>query len=224
MLEVLEKIIWVLTVLVIVGLAVGIYFVGGPSRYHLAEMNQPIKITSGRTQAEIDKEIKFEYDKEVEKWKKDKGEGAATYRTGKGGVKIPEQITDKETGLIKYVAPIHGRGTNPTKRYLVLDKRLKEKYSHFQDVYQIALLAESVFTEDDQGLPVVEVTHVTQGSIIEQVGFRKGDIVYSICGYTVRNEKEAMDLYDELKKRDIFSVELFRKKTGQRMTLNFRFD
>jgi len=224
MLDVLEKVIWVLTILTIVGLAVGIYFIGGPSRYNLAELNQPIKVTSNRTQSEIDKEIKFEYEKEQERWKRERGEGANAYRVGSKGVKIPEQTTDKQTGLRKYIAPIHGPLTNPRKEYLVVDKRLREKYSHFQDVYDIALLAESEFKTDDQGLPVVAITHVTSGSIIDQVGFKKNDIVYSICGFTVRNQQEAMTLYEELKSRDVFSVELYRGKTKQRMTLNFKFD
>ena len=41
MLDLFEKIIWVLTIVVIIGLATGIYIAGGPSRHVLADLQQP---------------------------------------------------------------------------------------------------------------------------------------------------------------------------------------
>ncbi|MHC4663064.1 MAG: Do family serine endopeptidase [Planctomycetota bacterium] len=223
MLDMFEKIVWVLTIVVIIGLATGIYLAGGPSRHVLADLQQPTRISDPNYQKKMDQEITFNRQDALEAFKREKGEGAKLYRSGsRPGTKIPEKVIDEKTGLIKYVAPIHGAGTKTKTKYMVLDKRLKEKYSNFQDIYQIALLAESQFTEDENGLPVIEVTHVTRGSIIEQVGFRKSDVVYSICGYTVKDQNEAFKLYEELKNFDVYSVELVRG--GQRMTMNFKFD
>ena len=59
MLDMFEKIVWVLTILVIIGLAVGIYLAGGPSRHVLADLQPPTKISSRPAQDAIDKEITF---------------------------------------------------------------------------------------------------------------------------------------------------------------------
>jgi len=223
MLDLLEKIVWGLTIFAIVALAAGISYVGGPSPYHDSEL-ATTQIESAPAQEAIEKAIKIEFDGEQERLTKEHGENAKTYRV-KDGVKIPEYRIDEKTGIPKYVAPVHAAGTQPKKSYMLLDRRIKEKYSNFQDVFQMAQYAESVFATDSNGMPVLEVTHVAKNSIIEKVGFRKGDVVYSICGFTARNEDEAYKLYQELKTRDIFSVELVRDTGGvkQKMTMNFRF-
>ena len=120
------------------------------------------------------------------------------------------------------MSPVHPAGTRVIKTQTIVDRRYKEKYSNFQDIYQLALQAESIFEIDSNGLDVVKITGIAPGSIIYQLGLREGDIIYSICGYPVGNEEEAFSVFQLLKSKDDFSVELVRK--NQRITMKFRFD
>ncbi|TET31286.1 MAG: hypothetical protein E3J72_22795 [Planctomycetota bacterium] len=114
------------------------------------------------------------------------------------------------------------RNSNAIKTYITLDRRYKEKYSHFQDAYQLLLQAESRFVKDRNGLDVIEITYITPGSILEQLGFRKGDHIYSINGYSLGSEEEALKLFYDLKKCNVFYVELIRD--GRPIIMNFKFE
>ncbi|MHC4663063.1 MAG: hypothetical protein ACYS8W_15490 [Planctomycetota bacterium] len=131
--------------------------------------------------------------------------------------------TDRDSeGRRYYLESVHPPGARVIVTRTIVDKRYRKKYSNFQDLYQLALQAESEYALDANGLDIIRITRIEPGSIIEQLGFRKGDEIYSVNGYPAADEDEAFGLYEMLKSKDDFFVELVRN--GRRMTMHFRFE
>jgi len=218
MLDFFENTVFAFAGIVIILLAAGICIAGTPSSIHLAELPTPVTVTDPKSRPEFEEII---FPGEQTPITGDRKSIRNIYRKGKGNILIPETGLDKN-GRKRYLGPFRYGNSSPEKTYTLLDKRYREKYSNLQDAYQLALMGESVFAKDANGLDIIEITYITPGSVLDQLGLEKGDKVYSIVRYPVSSEKEALDLFYTLKDRDVFCVELVRN--GRPMIMNFKFE
>jgi C-terminal processing protease CtpA/Prc len=102
----------------------------------------------------------------------------------------------------------------------VIPAREVEACKSIEDIYERMRESDSIFTTDDLGNPIVLVTKVAEKGLIHKIGFRVGDKIRAINGYSVSNMLDAVALYTRLKDEKQFSVEL--ERDGKKMVYRYR--
>ena len=106
-----------------------------------------------------------------------------------------------------------------TSRFVIPEKEVEANKS-IEDIYEKMRDSDSEFTTDETGKPIILVTKVDENGIVHKIGFRSGDKVRAINGYSVSNMIDAVSLYTKLKDEKQFSVEL--ERNGKKMVFFYR--
>ncbi len=102
---------------------------------------------------------------------------------------------------------------------IYLPQAVKQKYRHFEDLYDLGMTASSVEIEKD-GQLYVQIEEMNEGSPLqERLGFQPGDILISVNGNQA-NSDNARQLYEQLKNETQFRVEI--ERDGQRLIIPYQ--
>ncbi len=225
MLNVLEKLMWVVTALVILAV-VGLAVLGPKSavrdedwKWEFEQLN-----AAARRRPEValpnTRARRF-------------GPRSLPSARGEAGAeRQPRRAADSSTDISPYADPA-AAGSSPAARLqqggryvngvyhappVYLPSSMRRKYSSFQDLVDLGQTAASVATQVD-GQDAVQLEWIDERSpIASHLGLQPGDIIVSVNGRPASRE-QARQLYEELKNERDFEVLIIRN--GQRMTLHY---
>jgi type II secretory pathway component PulC len=210
----LEKVVWVITIIVILGnMALVIWGKREPTSPPSAVMEKETKMTKV---SDLGKELGI---KITDKMKKRLNKNRRVYRAGE---KKTITSSDKAAGLKKKfkstdAEKVVGGVTVPVKKFKVASSAV-EKYTNFADLYDEVSKSNAVFTQEN-GEPIIYVKRVQRNSIVDRIGIKKGDKIHTINGFEIKNQDDAFALYERLKNNVSFDVEL--ERNGRIMYLSY---
>ncbi len=186
----LEKVVWVITILVILAnMALVLVWKRG------AAPDRPDSIKKvAKTQSEI-ADILDKIPKKIYRGSSDRDAKKNKW----GGIVRTKSGTFKKDGkIIKFETPIE------------VEKQLVDKYKdNFADLYDEISKSDANFTRDGNG-SYLDVTKVQRNSIVDGIGIKVGDKVRSVNDNEISSPKVAKELYDKLKNETTFLVEIER--------------
>jgi general secretion pathway protein C len=94
----------------------------------------------------------------------------------------------------------------------------KKEITHYKNnVYQI--WKEIGINKDREGY---KITYIKKGSIFDKIGLKKGDVLISVNGRKLNNDKDAWELYKNSENYNSFEIKI--KRGNSRKVLNYEVD
>jgi general secretion pathway protein C len=119
-----------------------------------------------------------------------------------------------ERGQKKSAGPIDQRGNNFTLQRSMVDKLLSNLPEHLQQARAVPYIPPG--SNKVEGFIILDIT---QGSIFEQIGLKKNDVIKGVNGQKVDSPAKALEFYNELKNSPGIALDI--ERDGRTETFNY---